>query len=89
MINAGIQDGDLAIIETQTHATLNDIVAAVVDGAITLKCLIKQNGSYILKVENPKYEDIIPREQLEIYSNTHWSCQKDKIINLYRTNKKS
>lgn len=66
MIEAGIFDGDLAIIEQQKTPNNNDIVAALVDGAVTLKRLIKKNNQFILKAENSKYPEIIPKQELEI-----------------------
>lgn len=66
MIDAGIFDGDLAIIEQQQSPNNNDIVAALIDGAVTLKRLVKKNNQFVLKAENSKYSDIIPKQELQI-----------------------
>lgn len=65
MTGAGIYDGDTVILEV-TEARHRDIVAALIDGASTLKRLIIQNGESFLKAENPKYEDLLPARELLI-----------------------
>jgi repressor LexA len=65
MVDAGIYDGDMAIIE-QRPAKVGDIVAALLDGETTLKRLIKGRGGLVLKAENPKYPIMRPVERLEI-----------------------
>jgi repressor LexA len=65
MVNAGIHDDDLVIVE-QRPARANDIVVALVDGESTVKRLIARNGGYALQAENPKYPLIVPTDKLEI-----------------------
>ena len=65
MVDAGIHDDDLVIVE-QRPARVNDIVVALADGESTVKRLIKRNGGYALKAENPRYPLIVPVEKLEI-----------------------
>lgn len=67
MEKAGILDGDLAIVEMGRAALPNDIVVAKVDGAYTLKRLIRTEAGFALRAENPKYPDIIPAGELEVH----------------------
>lgn len=60
MIGAGIYDGDLVIMERveDIHAIPSgQIIAITLDGAATLKRLLRSNGDFILHAENPNYPD--------------------------------
>ena len=52
MINAGINDGDLAIIEKTQHASNGDIVVALIDESSTIKRFFKENDHIRLQPEN-------------------------------------
>jgi repressor LexA len=57
MINAGIHNGDLAIIKRCDDASSGDIVVALVDEEeATLKQLRKKGASIALEAANPAYE---------------------------------
>lgn len=58
MINAGILDGDLAIIRQTENADNGDIVVAVVDDAITLKRFFREPNRIRLQPENPAFNPI-------------------------------
>lgn len=58
MINAGILEGDLAIIEQASTATDGQIVVAVIDDAITLKRYFKEPSRIRLQPENPAFHPI-------------------------------
>ena len=60
MINAGIQDGDKLLIQSQTHFKSGDIVVAQSPDGTTVKRFIRQNKPpfIYLKPENPKYKHI-------------------------------
>ncbi|MGL4741802.1 MAG: transcriptional repressor LexA [Sarcina sp.] len=62
MIDAGIQDGDLAIIEKTNVADNSDIVVAMIDNEATLKRFFKEKGHYRLQPENTTMEPIIVTE---------------------------
>lgn len=61
MIGAGIEDGDLVVINKQAEASEGDIVVALIDNESTLKRFYKddKNQRVILRAENKKYKDII------------------------------
>ena len=59
MIEAGILDGDLAIIEQKNIATNGAIVVALIENEATIKRFFKENGFIRLQPENKNYEPII------------------------------
>ena len=65
MVGAGIFDRDIVIME-MAEPRNRDIVAALVDGDVTLKRFMIEKGRSFLKAENPKYLDIIPAQELVI-----------------------
>jgi len=58
MLDAGIQQGDILIVDKSLSAKSGKIVIAVVDGEFTVKRLHKYKGNITLKAENPDFEDI-------------------------------
>lgn len=66
MIDAGIHEGDLVIVEQSREPRVDDIVVALIDGENTVKRFIKKNGKTYLKPENPEYRDIYPANELLI-----------------------
>jgi repressor LexA len=62
MINAGIHEGDLAIIRSQNTANNGDIVVAMIDDGITLKRFFLEANRVQLKAENPHYPAIYTRD---------------------------
>ncbi len=59
MIDAGILDGDIVVIEQTPVADNGDIVVALIDDEATVKRFYKENGHFRLQPENDKYEPII------------------------------
>lgn len=66
MINAGILEGDLAIVEQGTEAADGQIVVAVIEDAITLKRYFKEPGRIRLQPENPAFNPIYCTSDLRI-----------------------
>lgn len=62
MLNAGINDGDMAIIRQQSTANNGEIVVAMIDDAITLKRFYKEANRVQLKAENPEFPPIFTRD---------------------------
>lgn len=58
MINAGILDGDLAVVEQASTAQDGQIIVAVIDDAITLKRYYKEAERIRLQPENPQFQAI-------------------------------
>ena len=66
MSGIGLLDGDIVVVEHNTPTRPRDVVVAVVDDRITVKTLVLEAGEYILRAENPNYEDIRPGNSLEV-----------------------
>lgn len=65
MIDAGIYEGDLVLVNTKKEEKDGDIVVALIDNENTLKRLVKQqDGKIYLKAENKEYGNIYPIEEL-------------------------
>ena len=74
MINAGIYDGDMILVEKKNSAVNGDIVVALVEDSATVKRFYKENDYIRLQPENDSMEPIIVK-QCEILG---------KVIGLYR-----
>lgn len=59
MINAGILEGDLVIIQPQKEAQNGDIIVALLEDEATMKRFEIENGKIQLIPENEKYEPIL------------------------------
>ncbi len=66
MINAGIFEGDLVVVERKKTPRREDIVVGVLDGEFTLKRLKQDKGKYYLQAENPAYPDLHALEELQV-----------------------
>jgi repressor LexA len=62
MINAGINDGDIAIIKQQSTANDGDIVVAIIDDSVTLKRFFKEATRIRLQAENPDFNPIYSQD---------------------------
>jgi SOS regulatory protein LexA len=67
MMDAGIFDGDLVVVEKRPSAHKGDIVVAIVDNQFTLKRLDLEDGQFVLRPENKAYAVIRPEGSLEIF----------------------
>ena len=66
MIDAGIQPGDMVLVERTNTVKPGDIVVAEVDNEWTLKFYRKQGNKVYLEAANKKYPPIYPHEALTI-----------------------
>lgn len=66
MVEAGIVEGDMVIVDRSRAPKAGDIVIAQVDNDWTMKYFMKRNGSVFLRAANKKYQDIIPDDELTI-----------------------
>ena len=58
MINAGISDGDMIIIDRSLMAENNKIAVCFLDGEFTVKRIVKRAKKLFLKPENSNYKEI-------------------------------
>lgn len=62
MVNAGIFDGDMILVQQQQTAKNGEIVVALVDDSATVKTFYKENGYFRLQPENDHMDPIIVHE---------------------------
>ncbi len=67
MIDAGIHQGDVVIVEKRPSAIAGDIVIAVLDNEFTIKRLGLEKGRPVLIPENKAYPIIRPKVEAEIF----------------------
>ena len=62
MINAGILDGDIVIVEKTPVAENGEMVVALIEDEATVKTFYKENGHFRLQPENDHMDPIIVNE---------------------------
>ena len=62
MINAGILDGDMVLVEQTSTASNGDMVVALIDDGATVKTFYKEEGIFRLQPENDSMDPIIVKE---------------------------
>ena len=80
MINAGIHDNDVLIVDRSLKPSHGKIVIAVVDGQMTVKRLYKQSGKLFLIPENKNFKPIQITENMSIEI---WGVVVTAIHSLY------
>ena len=79
MINAGIFDGDLLVVDKSETAKNGSVVIAVVHGELTVKRLRRNAKGVWLVPENPEFKAIHIADESEL---TIWGCVTHAIHNL-------
>jgi DNA polymerase V len=62
MVEAGIFDNDIIVVDRAIKPRHNHVVVAIVDGDFTVKRLYQRAGRVKLKAANPTFPDIVPKE---------------------------
>ena len=62
LTNAGIDDGDLLVVDRALDARPGDVVIAVVGGEMTVKRYVRRGGLPMLVAEHDEYPAIVPGE---------------------------
>ncbi|MEF9951199.1 MAG: transcriptional repressor LexA [Clostridium sp.] len=62
MIDAGINNGDLLIVESTSVANNGDIVVALIEDSATVKRFYKESDHIVLKPENSAMENMIVKD---------------------------
>lgn len=62
MVEAGISDKDILVVDRAIKPRHNHIVVAVVDGEFTVKQYYSRAGRIKLKAANPTFADIVPKD---------------------------
>lgn len=78
MINAGIHNDDLLIVDRSLPAEHNRIVIAALDGELTVKRLVRRDGRVWLAAANPDYPDfdITHSEYIHIWGVVAYAIHK-------------
>tara|TARA_Y100000768_G_C23960609_1_gene675143 strand:- start:1172 stop:1603 length:432 start_codon:yes stop_codon:yes gene_type:complete len=66
MVGAGLDDGDLLVIDRSKNPENGKIAICLVDGEFTVKRIKKEKNRLYLKPENKKYKPIELREENEL-----------------------
>src|SRR5690349_8927085 len=66
MINAGIHENDILIVDRSIAPTHGKIVVAAINGELTIKRLHKTQTQTLLMPENPEYEPIVLTPENEV-----------------------
>ena len=67
MINAGIHDGDLLVVDRSIEPQVGKIVIAAIQHELTVKRYVKKDGKVYLAPENDDYEPILVSEEDEVH----------------------
>lgn len=78
MRDAGIDDGDLVVIDRSVNAKHGQIVVAVVDGEFTIKRLHMKRNVIRLEAANPTFPSILLKDgqELTIWGVVTWTLKK-------------
>jgi DNA polymerase V len=68
MVNAGISDGDLLVIDRSVEPSDGKIVLGVLNGEFTVKRIVKKGKKLILAPENENYKPIEITEEMDFQS---------------------
>ena len=66
MIEAGIHDGDILVVDRSLPPTSGSVVIAVLDGELAVKRLIRHGNSILLAPENPHYSALKIHEESQL-----------------------
>ena len=67
MVDVGINDGDILVVDRSIEPKNRDVVIAILEGNLTVKRLLfKTSGLVVLKSENTEYKDIKISESVDL-----------------------
>ena len=78
MIDEGIDEGDLLVVDRSLYPAEKNITVCMVDGEFALKRIIQKDGQIYLKSGNPKYEPIHVQnpDKLQVFGVVRWVMKK-------------
>ncbi len=79
MTGAGINDGDMLVVDRSLRPNNNSIVVAVIDGEVTVKALDTATDEVWLRSKNPDYPDFQIKEGMALHI---WGVVKNVIRSL-------
>jgi DNA polymerase V len=66
MLGAGIHPNDILVVDRSLEPVPGKIVICALNGELTVKRLERQNQHWVLKAENPAYDNIILHDELDM-----------------------
>jgi DNA polymerase V len=66
MLGAGIHPNDILVVDRSIEPVAGKVVICALNGALTVKRLLRRNGGWVLAAENSLYADIAVSEGLEL-----------------------
>lgn len=66
MLGAGIHPEDVLVVDRSVHPGVGKIVVCALDGELTVKRLRSKEGKLVLSPENPNYQDIPLKEEVDM-----------------------
>lgn len=82
MVDAGINDGDLVVIDRSLTPKAGDVVIAVIDGLPSLKRVVKRRGRLMLDFANADMAPLMLDEAAEaaIWGVVTWSLTRHRVL---------
>ena len=65
MIDAGIYDGDIMVVDRSIEPSSRDVVIVVINGDFTVKRIFKKDGNIYLNPANKEYNSILVTEGMD------------------------
>lgn len=78
MIDAGIDEGDILVIDKSLDAANGDMAVCFIDGEFTLKYIEIDNGRMFLCPANPKYSkiEVLPDSQFAVWGIVTYTIKR-------------
>lgn len=78
MIGAGIDDGDVLVVDRSLRAESGNIIIASINGEFTVKRMIREKGKILLQAENPAYPSLTltPEMGAEFFGVVTWALKR-------------
>jgi DNA polymerase V len=80
MVDAGVQDGDIVVVDRSLTPRAGDVVVAVIDSQPSVKRLVKRGGRLALEFANRAMEPLVLDEAAEasIWGVVTWSLTRHR-----------
>jgi len=75
MIQAGIFEGDLLVVDRSQQARSGDVVIVALNAEPMVKRLVRENGQLVLRSENPAYSPryVLEGDELQVWGVVRFS----------------
>lgn len=78
MIDEGVEDGDILVVDRSLYPSEKDLAVCVIDGDFALKRICQRNGKILLLSGNPKYKpiEVIHSMDFRVWGVITWVLKK-------------